>query len=64
MVSVMIHCTEKVTDSYFFVIVKFLLSVIINPFTTIETTLAGSDATILSYYSHKSSYFGQTFSLV
>ena len=54
MVFVMIHCMEKVTDYYFFEMVMFFLSVSINPFTTIETTFAGSDGTIISlYYSHK-----------
>ena len=58
---VMIHCREKVTDSYSFVMVMFSLSVSINPFTTIETTLAGSDDTKNLYYSHKKSSFGQVF---
>ena len=60
MVFVMIHCTEKVTDSYLFVKAMLLLSVFINPFTTIKATLTGTDDTIISYYSHKSSYSGQT----
>ena len=46
---VMLHCMEKVTDSYSFVMVMFYLSVTVNPFTTIETTLAGSDDTKISY---------------
>ena len=39
------HCIGKVTGS----------------FTTIETALARSDDTIITFYSHKKSYFGQTF---
>ena len=60
----MIHCTEKITKSYFcnaniFVFVLDTYPSICVPLS--RPLLAGSINTIMSYYSNKSSYFWKTF---
>ena len=55
----MIHCTEKITNSNF---VVFVLGTFPSTHGTLSRPLlAGSDNTIMSYYSNKSFYFWKTF---
>ena len=63
MVFAMIHCTEKNNRLLFFVMVM-CLSLFSKSYPSTHAPLsrpllAGSDNTIISYYSHKSSYFGK-----
>ena len=63
MVFAMMHCTEKITNSYFCNGDLFVL-VLETSLSTHETLsrppLAGYDNTIMSYYSNKISYFWKT----
>ena len=62
----MIHCTEKITDSYFCTGIFFCLCSENNLHQSRHDALSrpfldGSIDTITVYYSHKNSYFGNTF---
>ena len=58
----MIHCTEKITNSFFSIMVMFYVFLVIvsfNPSTTFRPLLDRSDDIIILYHSNTSSCFGQ-----